>query len=154
MRAEHSLVITTDETDHARRSLRYALVFSVRDLIQRGLHVGQGPEDRPPRFVLILQAIRSLRMMRAVEGGVTLIEPLALHGFLQRSHHEVGFLHEFVDQMGPFPWFHAGTPFRLLVMAATLRTQPALPFRLSSRGDVAPRAQEGIKGQWARSMEE
>ena len=43
----------------------------------------------------------------SVEGGVTLIEPFALHGFLKRSHHEVGFLHEFVDQMGMFPWFHA-----------------------------------------------
>ena len=34
-------------------------------------------------------------MMHAVEGGVTLIYPLALHGFLKRSHHEVGFLHQF-----------------------------------------------------------
>ena len=31
--------------------------------------------------------------------------------------------------MGPFPWFHAWPPFRLLVVPATLLTQPALPFR-------------------------
>jgi hypothetical protein len=68
--------------------------------------------------------------MRAVEGGVTLLEPFALHGFLQHAHHEVGFLHAFVDQMGTFPWFHAWTPFRLLGLPATLLTQPALPFRL------------------------
>ena len=68
--------------------------------------------------------------MRSVKGGVTLLEPFALHGFLQHAHHEVGFLHEFVDQMGPFPWFHGWTPFRLLVLPATLLTQPALPFRL------------------------
>ena len=62
---------------------------------------------------------RSLRMMRSVEGGVTLIYPLALHGFLKRSHNAVGFLHEFVDQMGTFASFHAWTPFRLLVLPAT-----------------------------------
>src|SRR5262249_4371569 len=121
---------TWHDGSRARRLLRYSLVFRLRDLIQRSLHVGQCPEDLPPRFVLLLQARRSRPMMRAVQGGVTLLESLALHGFLQRAHHEVGFLHEFVDQMGPFPWFHAWPPFRLLVVPATLRTQPALPFRL------------------------
>src|SRR5262245_41730678 len=112
------------------RLLRYSLVFRLLDLIQLGLHVGQCPEDLPPRFVLILQARRSLRMMRSVEGGVTLLYPFALHSFLQHTHHEVGFLHEFVDQMGPFLWFHVWTPFRLPVLPAMLLTQPALPFRL------------------------
>src|SRR5215813_4847378 len=83
-----------------------------------------------PHALLLLQAIRSWRMMRSVQGGMTLLEPLALHGFFQRAHHEVGFLHEFVDQMGPFPWFHVWPPFQLLVVPATLLTQPALPFRL------------------------
>src|SRR4030095_14002359 len=64
-------------------------------------------------------------MMRAVEGGVTLLEPFALHGFLQHAHHEVGFLHEFFDHMGPFPWFHAWTPFRLLVLPACNATDSA-----------------------------
>ena len=65
-----------------------------------------------------------------MEGGVTLLEPFALHGFLQHTHHEVGCLHAFVDQMGPVPWFHAWTPFRRLVWPATLLIQPTLPFRL------------------------
>src|SRR5215475_12144665 len=121
---------TWRDRSRARRLLRYSLVFRLLDLIQLGLHVGQCPEDLPPRFVLLLQARRSRPMMRSVQGGVTLLEPLALHGFLQHAHHEVGFLHEFVDQMGPFPWFHVWTPFRLLVLPATLLTQPALPFRL------------------------
>jgi|RhiMetdeSRZDD1v2_1073273.scaffolds.fasta_scaffold91622_1 hypothetical protein len=121
---------TWRDRSHARRSLRYSLVFRLLDLIQLGLHVGQCSADLPPRFVLLLQALRSLRMMRAVEGGVTLLEPFALHSFLQHAHHEVSFLHEFVDQMGPFPWFHAWTPFRRLGVPATLLTEPALPFRL------------------------
>src|SRR5262245_47094699 len=95
----------------ARRSLLYSLMFRLLDLIQLVLNVGQCPEDLPRRFVLILQAIRSLRMMRSVKGGVTLLEPFALHGFLQHAHHEVGFLHAFVDQMGTFPWCHTWTPF-------------------------------------------
>src|SRR5262252_3348954 len=120
---------TWRDCSRARRLRRYSLVFQLRDLIQLGLHVGQCPEDLPPRFVLLLQAIRSWRMMRSVQGGMTLLEPLALHGFFQRTHHEVGFLHEFVDQMGPFPWFHVSPPFRRLVVPVTLLTQPALPFR-------------------------
>src|SRR5215467_16180183 len=50
------------DCSRARRLRRYSLVFQVRDLIQLGLHVGQCPEDLPPRFVLLLQAIRSWRM--------------------------------------------------------------------------------------------
>ena len=43
-----------------------SLMFRLLDLIQLGLHVGQGPEALPPRFVLILQSLLSLRMMRSV----------------------------------------------------------------------------------------
>src|SRR5262249_15986975 len=106
---------TWRDGSRARPLLRYSLLFRFLDLIQLGLNIGQCPEGLPPRFVLLLQARRSRRMMRSVQGGVTLLEPLALHGFLQRAHHEVGFLHEFVNEMGPFPWFHAWPPFRLLV---------------------------------------
>ena len=60
---------TWRDRSRARRSLLYALVFRLRDLLQLGVHVCQCPEDLLPRFVLILQAIRSLQMMRAVEGG-------------------------------------------------------------------------------------
>ena len=120
---------TWRDRSRARRSLLSSLVFRLLDLLQLGVHVGQCPEDLPPRFVLILQAIRSLRMMPSVEGGVTLLYPFALHGFLQHAHHEMGFVHEFVDQIGTFPWCHAWTPFRRLVLPATLLTQPSLPFR-------------------------
>jgi len=67
------------------------------NLIQLGLDFCQCPEDFAPGFVLILQAILSLGMLRPVPGGVTLLYPFALHGFLKRSHHEVGFLHKFID---------------------------------------------------------
>jgi hypothetical protein len=56
--------------------------------------------------------------------------PLTFGRLLAQVHHEVGFLHEFVDQMGTFPWFHVWTPFRRLGLPATLLTQPSLPFRL------------------------
>ena len=57
---------TWRDRSRARRSLLYSLVFRLLDLIQLGLNVSQCPEDLPPRFVFILQALLSLRMMRAV----------------------------------------------------------------------------------------
>ena len=45
---------TWRDRSRTRRSLRYSLVFRLLDLIQLGLHVGQCPQDLPPRFVLIL----------------------------------------------------------------------------------------------------
>src|SRR4029453_19237216 len=84
----------------------HPLVFRVLDALQLGVDIGQCPEDLPPGFVLILQAGVSLVMLRPVQGGMSLLDPFALHGFLQGCHHEVGFLYQFVDQVGPFPWFH------------------------------------------------
>src|SRR5262249_16602426 len=52
-------------------------------------------------------------MLRPVPGGVTLLYPFTLHSFLKRSHHEVGFLHEIVDEMGPSTWFHGYAPYWL-----------------------------------------
>jgi hypothetical protein len=61
---------------------------------------------------------------------MTLLNPFPLHGFFQGSHHQMGFLHEFVDQMGPFPWFHGYTPPWRLAWQATLLALAALPFPL------------------------
>jgi hypothetical protein len=82
------------------------LAFRVRDSLQCGLHVGQRLEDRAPVFVCILQAVVSLGRRRPMPGGMPLLAPFALPRFLQGDHHEVGFLHEFVDQVGPLPWCH------------------------------------------------
>src|SRR4029450_13376207 len=99
----------------------HPLVFRVLDALQLGVDIGQCPADLPPGFVLILQAGVSLVMLRPVQGGMTLLDPFALHGFLQGCHHEVGFLHEFVDQVGPLAWFHRDPPSCLLIMPAPLR---------------------------------
>jgi hypothetical protein len=61
-------------------------------------------------------------LRRSVQGGVTLLDPFALHGFLQHSPHAVGFLHAFVDHRGPFPRCQGWAPSRLLVVPATLLT--------------------------------
>ena len=65
-----------------------------------------------------------------MQGGVTRLEPFALHGVLQHSAHAVGFLHACVDHRGPLPRYQGWAPSRLLVVPATLLTEPALPFRL------------------------
>src|SRR5262245_23011174 len=76
--------------------------------------------DFPPQYLLILQAVLSLGRMRPVQGMMSLLKPFPLHGFFQGSHHQMGFLHEFVNQMGPFPWFHGYTPPWRLAWQATL----------------------------------
>src|SRR5262252_9130638 len=86
-----------------RHSLLYPLAFRVLDAVQLGLDVGQRREDLAPGFVLIFQTGVSLVMVCPVEGRVSRLEPFALHRFLQGCPHEVGFLHEFIDQVGPFP---------------------------------------------------
>jgi hypothetical protein len=45
---------TWRDRSRTRRSLLSSLVFRLLNLIQLGLHVGQCPQDLPPRFVLIL----------------------------------------------------------------------------------------------------
>jgi hypothetical protein len=90
----------------ARRSPLYPLVFRMLDALQLGLDFSQCFENLAPGSMLILQAVVSLVMLRPVQSGMRLLEPFALHGFLQHSHHEIGFLHQFIDQMGAFLWFH------------------------------------------------
>jgi hypothetical protein len=90
---------TSVNKEHLKRSALtlYPLVFTLLNLIQLGLNVCQCPENFPPGFVLIFQAVLSLGMLRPVTDGVTLLYPFALHSFFKGSHHEVSFLHEFVD---------------------------------------------------------
>src|SRR5262249_17244969 len=85
----------------------------VRDLIQLGLDVCQCPQNLPPGFVLVFQAVLVLGMMHPVRGRVNLFYPFALHGFLKHPHHEVGFFHESIDQLGTFTWFHWCAPYGL-----------------------------------------
>src|SRR6266571_4434610 len=106
------------------------LAFRVLDLLQLGVDFGQCSEDLSPGFVLILQAVLPVGMPRPMLGKETFLYPFALHGFLQHCHHELGFLHEFVDQVGAFPWFHESAPLWLLAVQAPLLADAALPFQL------------------------
>src|SRR5215831_2717305 len=60
-------------------------------------------------------------------GRETGLNPLPLHGFLQCGHHEVGFLHELVDEVRTFMRFHWCTPSWMLAYHTTGSPRVVVP---------------------------